>query len=286
MPEEGIKLAVSSSFVGNFMEFSLAKNLIGKMIMPLPMFVILGLIGVVFLWLKPQAKWPRVAILTSLVSLFLVSTTPVSHALIAPLETQYSALLPKHIQQIKRTKHIDYIVVLGCGHDTNPHLPESSFLHRCARVRMAEGAYLAKQFPQATLIFTGAKFQDKRAHAEVMKQAAMKYGIASNRIKTFSAPHDTAQEAKSLAKQLVDAETILVTSAFHMPRAMQLFTFEGIKPIPAPTDFHVRYLGSAARWYYWIPTAKSLYVTNIATHEYVGTLWNWLNQEWFIKTQA
>lgn len=239
-----------------------------------------------FLWLRPQSQWPKLLVLVGSLGLFLVSTTPVSHALIAPLEMQYPALLPKDINALKKTKHIDYIVVLGCGHDTNPHLPESSFLHQCARIRMTEGAHLAKQFPSATLVFTGARFHDRKAHADVMKQAAMQYGIPASRIKTFSNPYDTAQEVQSLARMLVDTHSILVTSASHMPRAMQLFTFEGITLIPAPTDFHVRYLGSGAKWYYWIPTSKSLYITNVAAHEYIGSLWNWLNQEWFVKTQS
>lgn len=268
------------------MEFSLAKNLLGKMIMPLPLFLTLSLVGILFLWFRPTAKWPKLFALLGVFGLLLVSTTPVSHALIAPLELQYSALRNADIQRLKQTKHIDYIVVLGCGHDTNPHLPESSYLHHCARVRMTEGVLLAKQFPQATLVFTGAKFHDRIAHAEVMKQAAMQYGIAASRIKTFSQPHDTAQEIQSLTRLLVDSEALLVTSASHMPRAMQLFSFEGLQPIPAPTDFQIRYLGSSARWYYWIPTTKSLAVSNMAAHEYIGMLWNWLNQEWFIHLQS
>lgn len=268
------------------MEFSLVKNLIGKMIMPLPLLLIFTFIAIVFLWRKPTSSWPKVLLTLSVASLFLLSTTPVSHALIHPLETQYSALTSTDISRLKQQTSVEYIVVLGCGHDTNPHLPESSFLHYCARVRMTEGVHLAKQFPSATLIFTGAKFSDRKAHADVMKQAAMHYGISASRIRTMTEPHDTAQEVQLLARLLVDSHSILVTSASHMPRAMQLFTFEGITPTPAPTDFHIRYLGSASHWYYWIPTTKSLLISNVAAHEYVGTLWNWLNQQWFISTES
>jgi uncharacterized SAM-binding protein YcdF (DUF218 family) len=65
---------------------------------------------------------------------------------------------------------------------------------------------------------------------------------------------------------------LLVTSAFHMPRARRLFERAGMSVIPFPVDFKV----SAARVISvldFLPAAGALTQTEIAMREWYGRLY-------------
>ena len=48
---------------------------------------------------------------------------------------------------------------------------------------------------------------------------------------------NTADEAVAVKKMALGNNIILVTSAFHMPRAQMLFEKEGFEIVPYPVDF-------------------------------------------------
>ena len=65
------------------------------------------------------------------------------------------------------------------------------------------------------------------------------------------------------------APFVLVTSAYHMPRAVRLMQRAGQHPIPAPTGQRV----GAFPWrgfHRWLPTSAGLRDTELALHEYLG----------------
>ena len=83
-------------------------------------------------------------------------------------------------------------------------------------------------------------------------------------------PKDTAQEAE-FTKSLVDNDIfILVTSATHMRRSMELFESLGLHPIAAPTDFHKKEYKS----FLITPELEAIRKSSLAMHEYLGILWN------------
>ena len=61
---------------------------------------------------------------------------------------------------------------------------------------------------------------------------------------------------------------ILVTSAYHMPRAMRLMQRAGLHPIAAPTGQRVG--GPPRAWFGLLPTSGGLESTERALHEYFG----------------
>jgi uncharacterized SAM-binding protein YcdF (DUF218 family) len=79
-------------------------------------------------------------------------------------------------------------------------------------------------------------------------------------------PLDTAAEARAVAKLLGGEGFVLVTSAYHMPRAMLLMRRAGLDPSPAPTGQRV----GAGRdgWRAMLPNAASLGLSERALHEY------------------
>ena len=84
---------------------------------------------------------------------------------------------------------------------------------------------------------------------------------------------NTDQEAIAVKRLLNTNEikVILVTSAFHMPRAKKVFVASGIKVIP----FAVDYISSEQKitFMHFIPSAGSLGATSFAVRELIGRLY-------------
>ncbi|MCX5874223.1 MAG: YdcF family protein, partial [Deltaproteobacteria bacterium] len=65
----------------------------------------------------------------------------------------------------------------------------------------------------------------------------------------------------------------LVTSACHLPRALEQFRAKGTKPIPCPCDFRTKQ--TPPLLFLLIP-GGGLENSQIALHEYYGRLFYWL----------
>jgi len=81
---------------------------------------------------------------------------------------------------------------------------------------------------------------------------------------------DTQEEAQAGKKLLGDKPFILVTSASHMPRALNFFNNEGLDPIPAPTN-HLA--GIQHPNYTKFFSSDALEKSRIAFHELLGLVW-------------
>ncbi len=78
-----------------------------------------------------------------------------------------------------------------------------------------------------------------------------------------SKPRDTEEEAMNIRNIVGTEQFILITAAYHMPRALKLFKKHGLNPIVAPTNFLREF-----------PNGRDLHKTEIAFHEYLGSIWN------------
>jgi uncharacterized SAM-binding protein YcdF (DUF218 family) len=98
---------------------------------------------------------------------------------------------------------------------------------------------------------------------------ARELGVEDASMTVLDKPLDTAAEAQAVAALLGDAPFILVTSAYHMPRAVRLMRRAGARPISAPTDQRA---GDpiAHYWSYFLPSSAGLRRTEFALHEYLG----------------
>jgi len=85
----------------------------------------------------------------------------------------------------------------------------------------------------------------------------------------LQSPLDTGAEARAIASLLNGAPFVLVTSAYHMPRAVRLMQRAGQHPIPAATGQRV---GAFPGWglHRWLPTSAGMRDSEIALHEYLG----------------
>ena len=75
---------------------------------------------------------------------------------------------------------------------------------------------------------------------------------------------------------LGESEFLLVTSGYHMPRAMSLFYGQDLEPVAAPCDLFVWPRFTDTNPYKpenFIPRLSSLSKTHYAFHEYLGLTW-------------
>lgn len=64
-------------------------------------------------------------------------------------------------------------------------------------------------------------------------------------------------------------EFLLVTSAIHMPRAMQIFQDRGLHPIAAPTDYIIKQ-ASEVRPSQLFPSAGNLNLSKLLLYEWLA----------------
>ncbi|NCC30495.1 MAG: hypothetical protein EOM24_00555 [Chloroflexia bacterium] len=275
------------------------KPLVGALLMPLPLFLGLTLLGLVLLAVD-RRRWGWRLVMVAWLGLALAAWRPVADGLLGALENRYPALTgPRTLVQDPRgpvavdqgsvlsgephpdagraPARIAAIVVLGGGWWPNDQWPSGSQLSDSSAQRLLEGVRLARALPEAQLIVSGAsRSGDILPVAWGYAQAARELGIAPERIQMLDTPVDTAQEARAVQAALsgsspVGSPLILVTSAAHMPRAMLHFQAEGLDPTPAPTQ-HKAGRTTGRRLADWLPFAGNLRKTEAAWHEYLGLL--------------
>ncbi len=74
-----------------------------------------------------------------------------------------------------------------------------------------------------------------------------------------------------ILQPLAIEKIILVTHAFHMPRALNEFKRVGFDALPAPTAFFSNQ--EKLSIFSFIPSAQALTVSSFILHEYLGLLW-------------
>jgi uncharacterized SAM-binding protein YcdF (DUF218 family) len=251
------------------------KKVVSFWLMPLPVCLVLLVAG---LWLTRSARRARLGrVLLILATTLLILTTnkTVSKALIAPLEQRYAAIPELHEGEPlpPALAACRFVVVLGAGHTDTPGLAATLQLSEAGLARITEGSRLLRALPDAKLVVSGPPVGANPSHATVLARAAESLGVARGRVVFVDTARDTEDEANAVKKLVGDAPVALVTSAWHMPRAVGLFRHAGVTALPCPAGF----LGNRNRDFRlddltW--DSESLFRSNWAWHEYLGLLWN------------
>lgn len=210
--------------------------------MPLYFTLIVGLVGLVLLFWSQRQKLGRTLVTLALASMAVFSNKGIARFLIVPLENQYTAIpeVRTAADLPPTAKECRYIVVLGGGHSDSPSLSRVNQLSSSALSRLVEGVRLAHLLTHAQLIVSGYNGPHQLSHAQILAEAAQSLGVAPSRIVRLDNTRDTDDEAQALVREVGSQPFLLVTSAWHMPRAMALCQKAGLHPIAAPADFMLR----------------------------------------------
>ena len=123
-----------------------------------------------------------------------------------------------------------FIFVLGGGYEVGATPPED-FLGTESTRRINAASVLWRKYPQAMVVFSGQEpgTQDERQptrHGELSAEHAVSLGLNKSRIIIESTSFNTqghAIQAKSLAGITSDTPIAMVTSNFHLRRALREF---------------------------------------------------------------
>jgi uncharacterized SAM-binding protein YcdF (DUF218 family) len=133
------------------------------------------------------------------------------------------------------------------------------------------GVELFKAGKAPTLVFTGGRMPwspVKETEGEWLALQASRIGVPANRIQVSGEARNTAQEATAVAALLKTRKILLVTSAFHMPRAKKIFEDAGFQVTPFSVDSRKR--ADPTRWSDFIPSAQALRRNSEAIREWMG----------------
>ncbi|MEQ1761401.1 MAG: YdcF family protein [Vicinamibacterales bacterium] len=171
----------------------------------------------------------------------------------------------------------DAIVVLSAGRTVAPGRDSVSEWEDADRFFGGVELFLAGK--ANLLVFTGARPsgpQGAPLEGATLSAYATQMGVPIDHVATTGPVANTQDEANDVAVLLRDrragpTRVLLVTSAFHMPRAQYLFEKAGLTVVPFPVDFR-RVAGSRPGLADLLPSAVALQKTHTMLHELYGRI--------------
>lgn len=195
--------------------------------------------------------------------------TPLANWALLPLEQRF----PAHVGDVRP---VDGIIVLSGGIDLTTSRTRRRLELNDAGERITALVELAHRYPQARLVYTGGDPSPSggraRAPEAVLAAAYLeRVGIAPARLTIEARSRTTAENASEVRKLLEPhpgERWLLVTSAWHMPRAMGAFRRVGLELEPYPVDF--RTAGPFATRFTFGHVADGLHLLDVAAKEWAG----------------
>jgi uncharacterized SAM-binding protein YcdF (DUF218 family) len=166
--------------------------------------------------------------------------SPLANALMLGLEQQHSRVSADELPGIAG------LIVLGGVVDTLVTSTRNEIALNEAAERLTETAALAYRFPGARIVLSGgdgALLYASMGEASVAKRFFTRIGIDPARILLEEQSRTTSENAaftKALLNPVAGERWLLVTSAFHMPRALGCFRAAGFDVVPWPVDYRTR----------------------------------------------
>jgi uncharacterized SAM-binding protein YcdF (DUF218 family) len=227
----------------------LLKKVLTPFLLPPGIFIIFLIIAGA--WLLYKKNW-KAGIVTLILGCFMwaLSIAPVSDAMVARLESEYNK--PKDAKG-------DVIILLGA--------PPAGYLFR-----FLTAARLQKSL-DIPIIVSGAKslkHNDKKSN--IFKKLLVELGVPLEKIIVENKSRDTYENGKfshEICAKFGFFNPILVTSAYHMKRAIMSFERTDLKVLPFPAGFK-SWKGKQYKWNAYLP--GNYLTASIAIKEYLGLL--------------
>jgi uncharacterized SAM-binding protein YcdF (DUF218 family) len=221
------------------------------LVKPSNLILLVAVAGVVF-WRRPLGRWCRRAAVILIVAFALV---PTAAWLIRPLETRFP---------IPAEGRVDGIVVLGGAElvtlSENYGQPQFGSMGD----RLLTFLTLAARYPEARLVFSGER------EASVARSVILGAGVDPGRVRFENGSTNTCENARatrSLVQPGASERWLLVTSSFHLPRAVACFRAADWEVVAYPADFR-----RDSNGFYW-DLVSNVEDLDLAVHEWVGLVY-------------
>lgn len=211
-------------------------KILWSLLTPGSLLLSLLLLTVVMSWWRPLrlfSLWLGVPVTLLIIG---IGFAPSFDWMLRPLEEYYP--------QPQLPAKVDGIIVLGGAEEAGQTLAHDGQPQVNGAVdRLIAFVDLARRYPDARLVFTGRGAWEDRAHfseADVARQVLGMMGLDTARVQFEAESRNTIENAEKslqLAQPKPGETWILITSAMHMPRAVNCFRTVGWSVLPYPVDF-------------------------------------------------
>ncbi len=252
--------------------FFVLSKVLGFFALPSNLVISLGLVGVVLLATR-FSRAGRGLVVASLLLLAIFGLSPIGNTLIVPLEDRFP-------RWTGAGGDPDGIVVLGGAVTPEVSAARGEIALNEAAERMTVIAGLASHYPKAKIIFSGGNaslFDRENTEAEFALRLFESFGISRGRVLAEDRSRNTIENAaftKALALPKPGERWLLVTSAYHMPRAIGVFRRAGFPVEAFPVDWRTRGLADVVLPFNSV--GDGLRRTDTAVHEWIGLFVYWL----------
>lgn len=225
------------------------------------------LAGAALLWTRWR-KAGRLTVTVVALAAVLIAVLPLSDWAMAPLENRFQT--PRQMPE-----RITGIITLGGVVNANLTMKRGQVALLSGAERLTEFVALARQHPEARLVFsggTGSLLNPDLKEAPLARRLLVSLGFDVNRVAFEDQSRNTYENAvltQALVKPKPGERWVLVTSALHMPRSVGVFRAAGWEVIPYPVDYLTRGDGSFALRFDF---QSGLNVLRLAAREWTGLL--------------
>jgi len=245
--------------------FFILSKLAWGLLSPTSLFFLLILFATSLLWCNYIAVAKRLLLILS-ASACLLWGYPVSDWLMHPLETHFSQV--QHLPS-----QVDGIIVLGGAEDLKLSQSWQTAEVGQGAERILIAATLARHYPQKPLLYSGGsnlvQMADLSSVHTTAQSLLMQAGVEAHTIILETQSRNTYENFLNIKPLLPkqDGHYLLVTSAYHMPRAVGIAQTMQINVLPYPVD----YRSSQPAYRYWdFDLFGHLSVLETAWHEWLG----------------
>ncbi len=240
-------------------------SLLTSLVLPPGILVLLGLAGLVL----SRHLLGKLLLLITLSALYLLSTPAISQQLLLSLETTP----PLNSARLGNLE-AEAILVLGGGRYNAAPEYGGDTVSAALLERLRYASTLARKTKLPVIPCGGSASTEGTPEAELAREVLEKeFGIRVFAIESESrTTRENAVFAADLLARKKIGRVLLVTHAWHMPRALETFRHYGVDAIPAPTGFTTA-KGFDTDLFHWIPQARALLQSSQALHEKLGLLW-------------
>jgi uncharacterized SAM-binding protein YcdF (DUF218 family) len=170
------------------------------------------------------------------------------------------------------------IVVLAAGSEVYDFAgTDVPIMNQATTLRVQEAARLYSMMASPLMVISGTdsiRLREESANAVSMRQGLIDRGVPANRVVAEMTSVDTYGSARAVSRLLSERQIdriVLVTSAQHLPRAMQAYEAARINAIGAPAPARSR--GRSGGLRAAVPSFAALQASAASLHEYVGSIY-------------
>ena len=212
-----------------------------------------------------RAKAGRVLCALAAFCFLVIAIFPVGDWALTPLENRFTFEPPVHV---------DGIILIGGDERTEISDARQMPVALDSMRRYLHFAELAKLYPDATLVFSGGVLfphpDSKTRESDIAQKILGEMGVPVDRMffeKNSRNTYENAVFTVAFVHPELQQNWLLVTSAWHMPRAIGCFRHAGWNVLPAPAGYFT------TGQYSWMPVFRfeeQMHLLTLAAHEYSG----------------